>query len=74
MKKIAFIFPGQGAQHTGMGMDIYDQSQEAKKCFEVANSLLDFDLHDLCSNEKAPIDQTAYTQPALVAVSYLSSQ
>lgn len=69
MKKIAFIFPGQGAQHKGMGMDLLDQSQEAKKCFEVANSLLDFDLYDLCSNEKAPIDQTAYTQPALVAVS-----
>ena len=69
MNKIAFVFPGQGAQHTGMGMDLIDQSQEAKQCFEVANSLLDFDLLDLCTNDQAPINQTAYTQPALVAVS-----
>ncbi len=69
MKKIAFIFPGQGAQHTGMGLDLVEKSEEAKKCFDTADGLLDFDLYDLCANQKAPIDQTAYTQPALVAVS-----
>lgn len=69
MKKIAFIFPGQGAQHTGMGLDVIENSEEAKKCFDEANALLDFDLYDLCTNPKAPINQTAYTQPALVAVS-----
>ncbi len=69
MKKIAFVFPGQGAQHTGMGLDLVEQSQEGKRCFDEGNAVLDFDLYDLCANPEAPIHQTAYTQPALVAVS-----
>lgn len=69
MSKIAFVFPGQGAQHTGMGMDLVEQSQEAKNLMTVADELLDFDLFDLISNEDGPINETAFTQPALVAVS-----
>lgn len=69
MSKIAFVFPGQGAQQIGMGMDLVEQSQEAKELFDRANDLLDFDLYELCQKEGAPLDQTAYTQPALVAVS-----
>lgn len=69
MSKIAFVFPGQGAQHIGMGMDLVEQSQEAKALFDQANDSLDFDLYDLCQKEDAPLEQTAYTQPALVTVS-----
>lgn len=69
MSKIAFVFPGQGAQHTGMGIDLIGQSDVAKNLMTVADELLDFDLFDLLSNEKAPINETAFTQPALVAVS-----
>jgi len=69
MSKVAFIFPGQGAQHTGMGMDLFERSEDAKALFEKADALLDFDLMDLMNNEAAPIHETAYTQPALVAVS-----
>ena len=69
MSKIAFVFPGQGAQQTGMGMDLIEKSQKAKEVFDQANELLDFDLYDLCLKEDAPIHETAYTQPALLAVS-----
>lgn len=69
MSKIAFVFPGQGAQVVGMGMDLVEQSLEAKTLFDQANECLDFDLYELCQNEGAPLDQTAYTQPALVTVS-----
>lgn len=69
MSKIAFVFPGQGAQVMGMGMDLVEQSLEAKTLFDQANECLDFDLYELCQKEGAPLDQTAYTQPALVTVS-----
>ena len=69
MSKIAFVFPGQGAQHTGMGIDLVEQSETAKNLMTGADELLDFDLFDLLSNEEAPINETAFTQPALVAVS-----
>jgi len=67
MGNIAFIFPGQGAQETGMGMDIVGAGSD--KLIAAANEALDFDLMDLISNPQAPINETSYTQPALVAVS-----
>lgn len=69
MSKIAFIFPGQGAQQLNMGMDIYKNSDVGKDYLNRADQVLDFDLIQLISDEKQPLDQTAYTQPALVAVS-----
>jgi len=69
MSKIAFVFPGQGAQHTGMGIDLVGQSDVAKNLMTIADELLDFDLFDLLLNKEAPINETAFTQPALVAVS-----
>ncbi len=69
MNKLAFIFPGQGAQETGMGLDLLEKTEVARTMLELADDLVDFDLIDLLGNEEAPIHQTAYTQPALVAVS-----
>ena len=69
MGKIAFVFPGQGAQHQGMGMDVYEKSVEGKQLLESANRILDFDLLELISSENENLNQTAFTQPALLAVS-----
>ncbi|MCL1991135.1 MAG: ACP S-malonyltransferase [Defluviitaleaceae bacterium] len=69
MPKIAFLFPGQGAQAVGMGKEIYAHFNVAQTFFDAADQALDFDLNELVFN--GPIEtlsETAYTQPALVAV------
>ncbi len=47
MKK-AFLFPGQGAQKSGMGKSFYDEYTEARKVYEDASSLLGLDIESLC--------------------------
>ncbi|MBR4085425.1 MAG: ACP S-malonyltransferase [Lachnospiraceae bacterium] len=66
MRKIAFVYPGQGAQKCGMGKDFYDIFPIAKKVFDRADEILDISVTDLCFNENEYLHQTAYTQPALV--------
>ena len=70
MSKIAFIFPGQGAQKTGMGKDFYEQSQRAAEIYAAASKRLkeemEIDIRTLCFDENDKLDQTAYTQAALV--------
>jgi [acyl-carrier-protein] S-malonyltransferase len=67
---VAFIFPGQGSQHAGMGKDLADNFPAARQVFEEADTALGFALSDLCFN--GPADQlqlTENTQPAILAVS-----
>ena len=66
MRKIAFIYPGQGAQAIGMGKSFYDNSELAKELFELADESLDVKVSELCFNENEMLNQTQYTQPALV--------
>ena len=47
MKK-AILYAGQGAQHAGMGKDLYEKYTTFAKAFDCANDVLDFDLHKLC--------------------------
>lgn len=66
MSKIAFIYPGQGAQKFGMGKDFYDTFPAAKAVFDKADELLDISVTELCFTEDERLNQTAYTQAALV--------
>ena len=68
MSKIAFMFPGQGAQKAGMGRDFYEQSETAAKVIDKATELLGIDMKALCFEENDKLDQTEYTQAALVTV------
>ena len=62
----AYVFPGQGAQFTGMGKDLYDKSPVAKEMFEKANSILGFRITDLMfSGTDEDLKQTKVTQPAI---------
>ena len=66
MGKIAFVYPGQGAQKVGMGKDFYENSERSKEIFDLAASVLDFDIKQVCFEENDFINNTKYTQAALV--------
>ena len=66
MSKTAFLFPGQGVQKCGMGKDFYENSQQAARLFEEAGEALGLDMKALCFEENDLLDQTEYTQAALV--------
>lgn len=66
MGKIAFVFPGQGAQQIGMAKDFYETFDSSKEVFEVADAALDIDIKKICFEEEDKINLTEYTQPALL--------
>ena len=67
---IAFIFPGQGSQHPGMGKDLADNFPAAKQIFEEADRSVGFALSDLCFNGPAEeLQLTENTQPAILTTS-----
>ena len=64
--KTAWIFPGQGAQKCGMGKDFYEKSTAARQIYDEASRLLGLAMAALCFEENERLDQTEYTQAALV--------
>ena len=70
MRKIAFVFPGQGAQFVGMGKDIYENNETARQEFDKIFSSLSFDLKTaMFEGPEETLKKTKYTQPAIVAMS-----
>ncbi|WP_179339784.1 ACP S-malonyltransferase [Winogradskyella ludwigii] len=62
----AYIFPGQGAQFSGMGLDLYENSPLAQELFEKANSILGFHITDIMfEGSKEDLKETKVTQPAI---------
>lgn len=72
--KTAFIFSGQGSQYAGMGKELYDNFECVKEVFDKADSVLDFKLTDMCFGEDERLNETEYTQPALLTMSYAVSR
>lgn len=72
MSKIAFVFPGQGAQYVGMGKELYENNETARKAFDELFSKLDFDLKTVMFEGPAEaLKETKNTQPAIVSMSLI---
>ncbi|MCS7238555.1 MAG: ACP S-malonyltransferase [Thermoguttaceae bacterium] len=70
MSRIAFLFPGQGAQFVGMGKRLYESLPAARRLFDEAGKILGYDLAQLCFNGPAEtLDSTIYSQPAIFVTS-----
>ena len=70
MSKVAFVFPGQGAQKVGMCKDFYDNYACAKKVFEEADEALGFSISKLCfEGPEEDLRLTKNTQPAILTCS-----
>lgn len=69
-KKIAFVFPGQGAQAVGMGKDLYENFESAKSVFDTADKVLEKNVTSLCfDGPEEDLKQTVNTQPSIVTMS-----
>jgi len=66
LRKIAFIFPGQGAQYIGMGEDFYKNNSICREVYQTASEVTGLDMKELCFVENDKINITEYTQIALV--------
>lgn len=70
MKKVAFLFPGQGSQAVGMGKDLYENYEAAKNVFDTADSTLGKSVSTICfEGPEEDLKQTVNTQPSIVTMS-----
>ena len=68
MSKIAFVFPGQGAQYTGMGRDFYEKFDRAKEVFAIADKVSGMSMEELIFQDNENLHITKYTQVAMLTV------
>lgn len=73
MKKVAFIFPGQGSQTVGMGKDFFENSEIAKDMISKASERLGINFEELLFEENDNLGKTEYTQPAILLVSSIAN-
>jgi [acyl-carrier-protein] S-malonyltransferase len=74
MKRV-FVFPGQGSQFAGMGKDLYEQHSAARDMFQLANTILGFNITDIMfGTDEAALRETRVTQPAIFIHSVISYQ
>ena len=66
MSKIAFMFPGQGAQYVGMGKEFYENNEKSRQIYEQASAAVGLDIEALCFEENTDINITEYTQIAML--------
>ncbi len=70
VKDVAYLFPGQGSQHVGMGKDLYETYPAAKRVYDRAAELLNFDLREACfEGPPEKLTQTRFSQPAIFVTS-----
>ncbi len=74
MKKVAFIFPGQGSQTVGMGKDFFENSDMAKEMIANASKRLGIDFEQLLFEENDNLGKTEFTQPAVLLVSCIANE
>lgn len=75
MSKLAFVFPGQGAQKVGMGKDFFDNYDIAKKMFKEADEALGYSIMKMCfEGPEEDLKLTANTQPAILTISCIANE
>ncbi len=73
MKKVAFIFPGQGSQAIGMGKDFFDNSKIAKEMISKASKRMGINFEELLFEQNDDLNKTQFTQPAILLVSLIAN-
>jgi [acyl-carrier-protein] S-malonyltransferase len=72
LKKVAFLFPGQGSQTLGMGKDFLESFADTKTMFEEASDSLGFNIQNIMFNDEATLEKTMYAQPSILLTSLIA--